>query len=171
MINLSTLFLCFEIFIARILDVSIGVIRTVELVKDNTIKAVILAFFEVFIWFLVAREALTSTNLNIVVAIFYSLGYAVGTLLGSFLSKVLIKGSVGVQIVSSVIKQSEIKIIKNEGFGISSLNLDNKNKMLLIEVDKKRLKKLVNLINKIDNKAFITVSETKYVSNGFVKQI
>lgn len=171
MINLSTLFLCFEIFIARILDVSIGVIRTVELVKDNTIKAVILAFFEVFIWFLVAREALTSTNLNIVVAIFYSLGYAVGTLLGSFLSKVLIKGSVGVQIVSSVIKQSEIKIIKKEGFGISSLNLDNKNKMLFIEVDKKRLKQLVNLINKIDNKAFITVSETKYVSNGFVKQI
>ena len=41
---MSTIILCLEIFIARILDVSIGVIRTVELVKDNTIKAVILAF-------------------------------------------------------------------------------------------------------------------------------
>lgn len=166
---MSTIFLCLEIFIARILDVSIGVIRTVELVKDNTIKAVILAFFEVLIWFLVAREALTSTNLNLMVAIFYSLGYACGTLLGSFLSKRLIKGSVGVQVISSIFNLKNINIIKRAGYGISSLKLDNNKRMLFIEVDKKRLKELLHLINKIDNKSFITVSETKYVSNGFVK--
>ena len=166
---MSTIFLCLEIFIARILDVSIGVIRTVELVKDNTIKAVILAFFEVFIWFLVAREALTSTDLNLMVAIFYSLGYACGTLIGSFLSKRLIKGSVGVQVISSIFNLKNINIIKRAGYGISSLKLDNNKRMLFIEVDKKRLKELLHLINKIDNKSFITVSETKYVSNGFVK--
>ena len=166
---MSTILLCLEIFIARILDVSIGVIRTVELVKDNTIKAVILAFFEVLIWFLVAREALTSTDLNLMVAIFYSLGYACGTLLGSFLSKRLIKGSVGVQVISSIFNLKNINIIKRAGYGISSLKLDNNKRMLFIEVDKKRLKELLHLINKIDNKSFITVSETKYVSNGFVK--
>lgn len=166
---MTTIFLCLEIFIARILDVSIGVIRTVELVKDNTIKAVILAFFEVLIWFLVAREALTSTDLNLIVAIFYSLGYACGTLLGSFLSKRLIKGSVGVQVISSIFNLKNINIIKRAGYGISSLKLDNNKRMLFIEVDKKRLKELLHLINKIDNKSFITVSETKYVSNGFVK--
>ena len=163
---MSTIILCLEIFIARILDVSIGVIRTVELVKDNTIKAVILAFFEVFIWFLIAREALTSKELNLLVAIFYSLGYACGTLLGSYLSKRLIKGTVGVQVVSSKINANRIK---KEGYGITSLNLDNNKKMLFIEVDKKRLKQLILLLNKIDNKSFITVSDTRYVSNGFVK--
>ena len=169
MIYLSTLFLCLEIFIARILDVSVGVIRTVELVKDHTYRAVILAFFEVFIWFLIAREALTTAELNIVVAIFYSLGYACGTLLGSYLSKRLIKGSVGVQIISSSFNNKEINKVKKEGFGISSLSLDNNKKLLLVEVDKKRLKSLLNIINKIDNKSFITVSDTRYVSNGFVK--
>lgn len=166
---MSTLLLCLEIFIARILDVSIGVIRTVELVKDNTIKAVILAFFEVFIWFLIAREALTSTDLNIIVAIFYSLGYAVGTLIGSYLSKKLIKGSVGVQVVTSNINTKNISKIKKEGYGITSLKIDTNKRMLFIEVDKKRLRKLLDLINKIDSKSFITVSETKYVSNGYVK--
>ena len=166
---MSTLFLCFEILLARILDVSIGVIRTVELVKDNTIKAVILAFFEVLIWFLIAREALTTTNLNLLIAIFYSLGYALGTLLGSYLSKKLIKGSVGVQVVSSLFNINKINEIKKEGFGVSSLKLDNNKRMLFIEVDKKRLKKLLYIIKKIDNKSFITVSDTKYVSNGFVK--
>lgn len=166
---MSTLLLCLEIFIARILDVSIGVIRTVELVKDNTIKAVILAFFEVFIWFLIAREALTSTDLNIIVAIFYSLGYAVGTLIGSYLSKKLIKGSVGVQVVTSNINTKNISKIKKEGYGITSLKIDTNKRMLFIEVDKKRLRKLLDLINKIDSKSFITVSDTKYVSNGYVK--
>jgi len=166
---LSTILLCFEIFIARILDVSIGVIRTVELVKDNTIKAVVLAFFEVLIWFLVAREALTSSDLNILVAIFYSLGYAFGTLIGSYLNKNLVKGSVGVQVISSSFNINKINKIKNEGFGISSLKLDNNKKMLFIEVEKKRLKKLLLLINSIDSQSFITVSDTKFVSKGFVK--
>ena len=166
---MQTFMLCLEIFIARILDVSIGVIRTVELVKDNTFKAVILAFFEVLIWFLIAREALTSTELNILIAIFYSLGYAVGTLIGSYLSKRLIKGTVGVQVISSTINIKSINRIKKEGYGISSLKLENNKKMLFIEVDKKRLNKLLNIINKLDSKSFITVSDTKYVSNGFVK--
>lgn len=166
---MSTILLCFEIFIARILDVSIGVIRTVELVKDNTIKAVVLAFFEVLIWFLVAREALTSSDLNILVAIFYSLGYAFGTLIGSYLNKNLVKGSVGVQVISSSFNINKINKIKNEGFGISSLKLDNNKKMLFIEVEKKRLKKLLLLINSIDSQSFITVSDTKFVSKGFVK--
>lgn len=166
---MSVIILCIKIFVARILDVSIGVIRTVELVKDNTIKAVILAFFEVLIWFLIAREALTSSDLNILIAIFYSLGYACGTLLGSYLSKLLIKGSVAVQVISSTILKKNITEIKNNGYGISSLNLDGNKKMLIIEVDKKRLKNLLNLVKKIDDKAFITVSETKFVTNGYIK--
>ncbi len=167
---MSTILLCLEIFIARILDVSIGVIRTMELVKDNTFKAVILAFFEVLIWFLVAREALISNDINFLIAIFYSLGYATGTLFGAYLSKRFIKGSVGVQIITTKIKSKEINKIKKEGFGISSLDLNGKGKkMLIIEVDKKSLNKLLIRIKKLDNNAFITVSDTKYVSNGYVK--
>lgn len=166
---MTTILLCLEIFVARILDVSIGVIRTVELVKDNTFKAVILAFFEVLIWFLVAREALISNELNIIIAFFYSLGYACGTLIGSFLSKRLIKGSVGVQVISSNIKMKEIKKIKQNNFGVSSLSIDNNKKMIIIEVDKKRIRELIELIKKLDNEAFITVSETKFVTNGYIK--
>ncbi|MBR1416240.1 MAG: DUF2179 domain-containing protein [Bacilli bacterium] len=162
--------LCIEIFFARILDVSIGVIRTIELVKDKTLKAVILAFFEILIWFLVAREALTSANLSIIVAIFYSLGYAIGTLVGSYLSKKFIKGSVGVQVISSKVNNNEINNIKKAGFGVSSLTLDgNDKKMLIIEVNKKRVDNLISLLKKYDNDAFITVSETKYVTNGYIR--
>lgn len=166
---MNTLILCLEVFLARILDVSIGVVRTIQIVKEHTIKASILAFFEVLIWFIVARSALTTGDFNIFVAIFYSLGYACGTLLGSYLNKSFIKGSVSVEVISNKIRQKDINDIKKEGFGLSSITLDNKNKMLFIQVDNKRIKNLMSLLNKIDNKSFIRVSDTKLVTNGYVK--
>ena len=166
---MNIIILCMEVFFARILDVSIGVISTMQIVKDHTIRATILAFFEVLIWFIVARNALTTPNLNIFVAIFYALGYACGTLLGSFLSKKLIKGCVSVEVISTKIKNSDIKKIKDKGYGLSSLTLDNKNTMLFIEIDHKRVKQLISIIKSIDNKAFISIRDTKLVTNGYVK--
>ena len=166
---MNTIMLCLEVFFARIVDVSIGVVSTMEVVKDRTTRAAILAFFEVLIWFVVARSALTTSNMNYIIAIFYALGYACGTLFGSYLSKKLIRGSASIEVISSIIKEKEIKIIKSKGYGISSITLDNNKKMLYIQVDNRRIKELLNIIKSIDNKAFITVSDTKIVTNGYVK--
>ena len=47
---------------------------------------------------------------------------------------------------------------------------DEKNKyMLFIEINKKDFLKLKRLIKKLDDKAFVVVSETKYVQNGYFK--
>ncbi len=153
--------LSIKIFFARILDVSLGVIRTVEIVRRNTIKAVLIAFFEVFIWYIVAREALTYKEFNIVIAICYSAGYAFGTLIGSFISKYFISGNSGIFIVSKVIKNKEINMIKNSGYSLSSLTLDNANKMLFIEVDNRKLKGLLSLIKSIDKQSFVCIIDAK----------
>ncbi len=154
-------YLSIKIFFARILDVTLGVIRTVEIVKKNTIKAVIIAFFEVLIWYIVAREALTYKEFNIVIAVCYSLGYAFGTLIGSFISNYFISGNSGIFIVSKVIKNKEINMIKNSGYSLSSLTLDNANKMLFIEVDNRKLKGLLSLIKSIDKQSFVCIIDAK----------
>ena len=51
-------FLLFKIFFARIIDVSIGTIRTILTIKGRSILPSVLAFFEVMVWFFVAKEAL-----------------------------------------------------------------------------------------------------------------
>ena len=83
--------ICIKIFFARILDVSIATIRQNVMLKGHYFKSTILAFMEIFIWFLVAREALTVGISSLWIPISYSLGYATGTLLGSLLSKKLLK--------------------------------------------------------------------------------
>ena len=81
-----------KIFFARIIDVSLGTFRTILTVKGKIYFPSIVAFFEVMIWFFVAKEALLIKSNSILIPISYSLGYATGTLIGSLTSKYLING-------------------------------------------------------------------------------
>ena len=54
------IFKCLEIFLARIVDVSLGTLRTVYFVKGKVIEPFIIAFFEILVWYAVAKEALNT---------------------------------------------------------------------------------------------------------------
>ena len=167
---MNLLFLCIKIFFARILDVSIGTIRTLIMVKGKTYITTILAFLEVFIWFIVAKEALVTGIDSILIPIFYSLGYAVGTLIGSIFVKKFINSIISIQIIIKKNKTRLINAIKKAGYAVSVVDLkNNKNGMLICEINSKYQNKLINLVKKYDNKAFITVNDTKYVFNGYIK--
>lgn len=166
-------FLCLKIFFARILDVTIGTVRTMLMVKGKTYIMGVLAFFEVFIWFIVAREALVTSLDSILIPIFYSLGYATGTLLGSFISNRYIKGVVRLEVIAKH-NDEMLKIIKDYGYEVSRINLKPsedkiKREMLYLQINNKSLKKLTNIIKRYDKEAFIVVSETKSTQNGFIK--
>lgn len=167
---MSMILLCLKIFFARILDVSLGTTRTILIVKERKIIAAMIAFVEVIIWFVVAREALNTTIDSIWIPISYSAGFASGTLLGTFIAGKYISGFVGVEVISMTINDDDIKKIKEQGFAVTKIKLEDENKvMLLIQINKKKLKALRNLLESIDSKAFVIVNETKYLNNGFVK--
>ena len=165
---------CLKIFLARIVDVSLGTIRTVLVVKGKNITPAIVAFFEVLIWFVVAREALNTDLDSILIPIFYALGYATGTYIGTFVTNKLVDGLIGVQVITKQNNNKMLKEIRDKGFGVSVLNLkktnDNTKKdMLIIELNKKKLKDLTHIIRTNDPDAFVVINETKYVQNGLIK--
>lgn len=165
---MSILFLCVEVFLARIIDVSLGTFRTVIVVKGKNLIGSIIGFFEVLIWFLVVDQVLSNGNTNIYVIIAYCLGFATGTYLGGIFSKKFIKTKYEVQVVTEVEINKIVKSIRNAGYAVSVLKLENKNKHLLfIEVDSYNFFKLRHLIKQIDCKAFIIVNETIMVHNGY----
>lgn len=166
--------ICTKIFFARILDVTIGTFRQNVMLKGKMFLTSILAFLEVFIWFLVAREALTINIESILIPICYSAGYATGTLIGTYISKRLIKGEVCLQVVIESDSKKLLDILKEKGYGTSIVNLETENKkekkkMLFIEVNNKSLKKVENIINRYNPKAFIMISETKKSTGGTIK--
>jgi len=167
---MNLVFLCIKIFFARIVDVSIGTVRTVIMVRGKILVAASLAFIEVMIWFMVAREALMTDINSIFIPVSYALGYATGTSIGTYISKNFLKCIRGVEIITKNNQLELIKAIKANGYAVSVMDLKgNKNGFLLCEVSNKKEKKLINLVKKYDPNAFIIVNETKYVQNGFIK--
>lgn len=163
-------FLCLKIFCARLLDVSISTFRTMIMVRGEKLISALLAFFEVFVWFYAARTALTTKVTGIYIPISYSLGYATGSYIGMLLSEKFIKGILGVQVITKKKPANLIKAIKKYNIGVSEIKLSGENKsMLYIQIKSDKLEKLKKIITKYDERAFITVNDTKYVTNGWVK--
>ncbi len=165
--------LCLKIFFARILDVSLGTTRMIVSVKGKKIYAAIIGFFEVFIWFLVARDALNVEVKTMFIPLSYALGYATGTFIGGLISEKVISGNLTVQIILSNQNTEIIDIIREKGYAVSVIDAkgqnDDKKYMLFMEINKNKLSKLKELIKTLDEKAFIVVNETKLVQNGYLK--
>ena len=166
------LFLCLKIFFVRILDVSLGTVRTMFTVKGNRITASLVGFIEILVWFLVAKEALQTEEKSILIAISYSLGFATGTYIGGYLSSVLITGNITVQVFTDNLKLEQI--LRKKGYAVSVIECkgynENKGKhMLYININTKKEQELMKIVNINDEHAFVVVNETKYVENGYFK--
>lgn len=164
--------LCLKIFFVRILDVSLGTIRTMFVVRGKKLISSMIGFFEILVWFLVVKEALQTESNSIFIAISYSLGFATGNYIGALLSDKLITGNVSVQVFTN--NNNLEKILREQGYGVSSVvytgyEEEAHKHMLFINIDKKKEKALRELIKKNDKEAFIIVNETKYVENGYFK--
>lgn len=157
-----------EVFFGRLVDVGIGSVRTIYLVKGKNLIAFILSFIEILIWFFVSREILVNKDLNMLVVLSYALGYAVGTYVGGIINKYLVSGSLTCMVITSIQNRNLIDDLKKSGYGVSVMNLEDNKLLLLIEFKKKYLKKLKSLICKKDRNAFIIINESLQVQNGFM---
>lgn len=162
--------LCLKIFLVRILDVSLGTFRTIITIKGKNFLASVIGFIEVFVWFVIVKEALNTESTSIIVGVSYALGFATGTYLGGILSDRYIKGTFGIQVITA--NHNLISFLKKNGFGLTAIDIISEDEnikkyMLFIEIDKSKFDVLKKLIKQYDQKAFIVVNETKQVYNGY----
>ena len=67
-----------------------------------------------------------------------------------------------------------VQEIRDAGFGVSVLDLkdpqDNEKKtLLMIQLNKSKLKTLTHIIRSNDKDAFVVINDTKYAQNGIIK--
>lgn len=163
--------LCLKIFLGRLIDVTLATMVTMCIVKNKKLTAAIIGFIDVFIWFLIVREALVTDFDSILIPIFYSGGYACGIILGSKISSKFIKTLLTVSIVTSE-KDKVVKVLLDHQIGgtlINGMGINSQTESYIIysQVDSKKLKELESLIKKADPKAYIVVTESKEALNGY----
>ncbi len=162
--------MCVKIFFARLIDVSLGTFRTINTVKGRDLAASLIGIVEITVWFLVVKEALNTDNNSIWIVFSYALGFSVGTYIGGKISKIFIKSNLEVQVVLSNKNDKIVEKIREEGYGVTVIEVKGNNDfkyMLYIQIRNNSLEKLKNIVRKLDNKAFIVVNDTKYVENGY----
>lgn len=168
---MEILLLCIKIFFVRVFDVALGTVRMLFTVKGKRFVASTIGFIEMLIWFLIVKEALNTDLTSIWIAVSYAGGYALGTLLGSYLSERLISGMVTVQAILSSANDEVVTMIRKAGYAVSVLDVkgqDDKPKyLLLIEVNKKRQNAIRKLIKELDDRAFVIINDSKTVYNGY----
>lgn len=167
----NIVFLCLLVFFARIVDTSLSTLATVFIVKDRTVFAVLMSFIQVFVWFIVVREALNLADSAFLLALSYSAGYACGVMVGMYLSDKYIVSNVSVNIVVKQ-KREVVDALINHNFAVSVSRVKGKdlisNKyMIFVATTNKKLPLLKKLVTEIDSHAFIVVSENKYVVGGY----
>lgn len=171
---MDILFLCIKIFIVRIIDVTLGTLRTIITVKDKVFLASLIGFFEVLVWFFIAREAL-DTGSNVLVGIFYALGFATGTYIGGKISRRVIRGNFSVQVITNKASELWLQDLRDSGFAVSVMDIRQKDNeddkfMFFMEINSNDFDKLHKIIKKYDKRAFIVVNESKTVVNGYFGQ-
>ena len=168
---MNILILCLKIFFVRIIDVSLGTARTIIMVRGKGLLASIIGFFEVFVWFLIVREALNTTESGLFIAISYSLGFATGTYIWSIFSEKFIESNLSIEVITE--KKELADKIRKKNYGVSVLNVngqeDVQKYMLMIEIKNRKLNNLKKLIDEFDKNAFMMIKETKLVQNGYFK--
>ena len=164
---------CLKIFCARILDVSLGTVRTIVTVKGERLLASLVGFVEVIIWYVIVKEVLNTPENSLWLGISYALGFAAGTYIGSYISEKFISGNFGVQVITSNNSMALVYALREAGYAVSVIDVRGKNEgnkhLLFIEINKKSFNHLNKLIKEVDKEAFVVVNETKFVLNGYIK--
>jgi uncharacterized protein YebE (UPF0316 family) len=91
-LDLYTLLTGILVFLIRIVDVSLGTIRTISTVQGRTRTAFLLGFVEVSMWLAVIAAIVNRVAEKPVLGIFYALGFSTGNVVGILIERRLAFG-------------------------------------------------------------------------------
>lgn len=155
------------IFLARILDVSMGTIRIIFISKGFRYIAPIVGFFEIMIW-LFAMVQIFQHLTNIIYYVAYAGGFATGTFIGIYIENKLSIGTEVVRIITPKNASKLVETLKSEGYGITrsyAEGVDGQQVSIIdMIIDRHDLPDVVEIIKKYDPHAFYSIEDVRVVS-------
>ena len=89
------------IFALRIVDVSLGTLRTISVVQGRIKLSVLLGFFETFIWITAVAQVLLGVEKNPLLSLAYCAGFAAGNAVGIQIERKIAMGMIVVRMFSA----------------------------------------------------------------------
>lgn len=156
------------IFLARILDVSVGTLRMIFVAKGMKYLAPILGFFEVLIWLLAIGQILQNLS-NWINYVAYAGGFAAGNYIGMIIELRLALGTVILRVITNRDASKLVAIMRENNFGVTSVEAEGKSgavKILFAMIARTELRKIIDLVHKYNPNAFYSVEDVRVVNQG-----
>lgn len=99
----------------RIIDVSVGTVRTISVVQGRVKLSLLLGFCEVLVWIFAASQVLTIAQKKPILMIAYAMGFACGNAIGILLEKKLALGMVVIRMISCGKGEEIADLIRDTG--------------------------------------------------------
>jgi uncharacterized protein YebE (UPF0316 family) len=165
--NLFTyLLLPLFIFLARIMDVSLGTLRIIFVTKGMRRVAPLFGFFEVFIWLIAISRIMQNLD-NWICYVAYAAGFATGNYVGMYLEEKLAIGHEMIRVITHRDASALINDLHERGYGVTSVSAEGtEGKVAVIYIIARRsmIKEVLDLINLHNPRALYTVESIKYVN-------
>ena len=163
---------CLIICVAKIIEITIQSLKTCMMVKGQRIKAAALGFVECTIWGLVISTIIGTLGDNLLLLLFYCIGYATGLFLGSTIEGKIALGTSNLELIANQDNTEKIvEYLKQHGRGYTVFgghgSIDKMN-MILIVLPRRDMNKLLRDIRKMcDNKVFVVASDVSKYAGGY----
>ncbi len=151
------------IFLARVADVSLGTFRTILVFRGHKYASAAIGFVEILIWVFAVSSVIQNLD-QWYFGVAYAGGFAVGNIAGITLEK---KIAMGTELVRAVSIDASIELaarLRKEGFDVIELRgrgNGSEVEVLLIVEKRRRVPRLLQLIDATDPDAIYTVTDVK----------
>ncbi len=150
------------IFMLRVVDVSLGVIRIVTVMRGRVWLAGLLGFFESLMW--VTAASLVFANLDDPIrVVFFAGGFATGTIVGGLVERWMAIGNAIIRIVAPIETPQVAHALRGYGFRATVINAEGMQgevRITFLVVRRRRIREVMRIIGMVNPEAMVTVEHT-----------
>ena len=157
--------LALAIFAVRVIDVSLGTLRTILMLRGHRVVAPLIAFFEVLLWIFAVSQVLHDLRAWYL-AVAYAGGFATGNYVGMWIEARLALGSELVRAISpnpavrlaERLRGQQYEVTEMTGRGGGAKPVE----VLLVVERRKNVPELLQAIHECDSEAWCTLSDVRH---------
>lgn len=162
MVDSASLYLALMIFLARVVDVSLGTLRHALVIRGKRALTFIIAFVESIIWVFAVSRVINDLS-DPLMAIAFAFGFAAGTFVGITLESIL---KIGDQVVKVFTQKGSAvaQLLREQGFRVTEFQGNGRDGtiyLLFVQVPRKSVKQVMKLTRSIDPTCYLVVEDIK----------
>ena len=163
---------CILVCVAKIVEITIQSLKTCMMVKGQRLKAAGLGFIECTIWGLVISTIIGTLGDNILLLLFYCVGYATGLFLGSTIENKIALGTSSLELIANddcTEKISEYLRANNRGYTVfgGHGSIDKMNMIFIVLPRREASKVLKEIRTLCGNKVLVVASDVSKYAGGY----